>query len=256
MNTIECEEAELLLSRNLDGDLGREETAELFCHLENCEMCRKTMAELGKIERTAKTFSDSFENEKPAKDFIASTMKKIKAEESKMAKGMLKDVSVKKQSLWTFSLPSGLIGAFATLLLFFLLQPTNEIQQSPVSRLLHHPVQFNSTNDKVNWEKEHNLKAGHTLHLTVTSKGSEPVYVKISSDAETEITMTFTGKNGKHEATHDLLVNGVHYTTIPKQEKGDQLLILNKDNVEVNVKISTGEQNNLESKIRNELQSL
>lgn len=45
-----CEEVALLLSRSLDGDLSRGESAQLFAHLVQCDACRAAMGELAAIE--------------------------------------------------------------------------------------------------------------------------------------------------------------------------------------------------------------
>ena len=46
---IQCDDAERWLSRNLDGDLTRAETRQLYLHLASCESCRMSMGQMAML---------------------------------------------------------------------------------------------------------------------------------------------------------------------------------------------------------------
>lgn len=46
---VQCDDAERWLSRNLDGDLTRAETRQLYLHLASCEPCRMSMGQMAML---------------------------------------------------------------------------------------------------------------------------------------------------------------------------------------------------------------
>ncbi|HQI36479.1 MAG TPA: zf-HC2 domain-containing protein [Syntrophales bacterium] len=58
-----CEDAGLLLSRNLDGDLGKEETVRLYLHLARCDDCRRLLERLAAQEQGIALLRDAFERQ-------------------------------------------------------------------------------------------------------------------------------------------------------------------------------------------------
>ncbi len=58
-----CEEAGLLLSRNLDGDLNRKELRQLYSHVGECDGCREKMEDLGVLEGSLEELNKAYSSQ-------------------------------------------------------------------------------------------------------------------------------------------------------------------------------------------------
>ena len=244
MNRIEeklsCEESRFLISRNLDGDLSREEVCRLYLHLGPCDSCRDALAGMAELESNLEELNRVYEGESLADSFNKKIKDAVQQESAPRKTGNLAD-------LWEWMFPqgwlrpafTGLAGMAAGFLLFFFLGADGIITPKDSPRFVFHPVEFHEAKDKVEWNQSHTLLPGHTLRKTVMKGHHEPYYFRFRSDGPVDIVVTHDIPGEEDDPIHKFSLHGTRYASLNSPQQGDVIIIRNEGSEPVQISAFT-----------------
>jgi hypothetical protein len=238
---ISCEESLILASRNLDGDLARQEVADLFAHLADCGECQAAAAEMALLESATQDVSQLYSAFSLDPRFAADLRKILPPKSSSFQlSGLFQGL---KGVLATRAFAAG-AGAVVSLALFFLLLlPVYGPVDAP-ARFTVHPIAFHAATDRLDWHHRKEILPGDTVRLVVHMGHEEAYHVKLeSTDGPSKIEIV-------HEAAedggtvHQLEFHGAQYASLSSPTPGDVLVARNVGRTPVILKAHTVEHGN------------
>ncbi len=233
---ISCEEARILASRNLDGDLGRQEVSDLFLHISDCSDCRSDAAEMAFVESAAQELSRLYSNSELGPRFAADLKKSVPSDKGNSRQ----DISLFRPLTGILARPSfaALTGALASLLLFFFLFPATHAPQGS-TRFSVHPIAFHSAEDTLQWHHRRELPPGESARMLVRVGSEKAYHFKLEAGqeiSELEIVHEAAQSDGSN---HRLTFRGARYATLAFPAPGDVLVARNMGRSTVVLKAHT-----------------
>jgi len=248
---LSCEKARFLLSRNLDGDLSRDEVRQLFQHIGLCDSCRDALVEMEGLETNLESLNQVYEGESLSDSFNKDIMDRLKQEENprqtEKVPGFLEWVLPKS---WVSSAFPGLIGAMAGILLFIIVWPNGKAPLQNTPRFQLHPVEFHEAKEKIIWNHNHTLLPGHTLRKTVIKGHDQPYHFRFQSDGPVNIVVTHDILEEKNDPRQKITLHGIRYASLNKPQKQDIIIIRNEGNEPVHISAYTENPGGIRAKVK------
>jgi hypothetical protein len=226
---LTCEEAQLLLSRNLDGDLSKEEVRQLYLHLGPCNSCIEALEEMVGLETNLDELNLAYKEKSLPDSFNKKIMDAVKQESAPKETDNIK-------SFWEGIIPtawarpafSGLVGAAAGILLILFLNTGGTVPSQNLQRFQFHPVEFQEAKDKIQWNHKHTLLPGHTLRQTVVNGHNQPYRFRLQSKGPVNVVVTHDIPEDENDPQHKFILHGTRYASLQNPQQQDAIVIRNE----------------------------
>ena len=195
---VTCDQALILMSRQLDGDLSKEETWQIHHHTSHCAECQTHLEEMAALELELSAFEESYHSYAVHPQFNTKIMKAV-------------GVSQKGEGLWggqpwaaglNFLKPlvrrplfPVLVGGMASVFIFFLFSPFFPSQNAP-SRfaVAETPIHQNSPSAG-QWNQEHTIPPGQIAMVISVEDDQNTSSFQMSSSQPIKVLMRYNGKD-------------------------------------------------------------
>ena len=190
---VQCDDAERWLSRNLDGDLTRAETRQLYLHLASCESCRMSMGQMAMLASDLVELNRQYAGQSlraTCAEKVRDAVRRVESEQPAQV------------------LPSRLV-----------YQPT---------RFHVHGVQFSSAYDHVNWTHLELLPPRDTLRLVVHRQDGCAYDFRLESWGAVPVVVVFEDANVRKSVVEHMTLQGTQYAFLDLPQPGDVIEIRNE----------------------------
>lgn len=190
---VQCDDAERMLSRSLDGDLTRAETRQLYMHLASCESCRVRMGEMAILASDLAELNRQYANQSLGATFAEKVRDAVRHVESERPAQALSSRTI--------------------------YQPT---------RFHVHEVQFYSAYDKVNWTHLELLQPRDTLRLVGHREDLLPYDFRFESWGAVPVVVIFEDAHVRKSSVEHMTLQGIQYAFLYFPQPGDVIEIRNE----------------------------
>jgi len=236
---LTCDDITFLISRNIDGDLNRSETVQLYEHIATCVNCRDQMSQLSALESSMSDLRTHYQTFSPSPDFRQSIHKAIS--KKKKRNTFYDNFASFVQKLRNGLLFSGrfrpafsIMGTVVVLCIGVLLWQKGTVEP-PLSkeRLIVYDIPLRTAEDRVGWNQQHTILPSQTIRLNIRESHSEPYFFKVSSLNPVGYSITHSQKVKRPQ---DFQLNGVQYITLKNPQLYDFVNIRNHGTSPIHLK--------------------
>lgn len=198
-----CEQALMLMSRHLDGDLSKEETWQIHHHAAKCPDCQIQMEEMAAIELHLSDYNESYRSYSVSPQFNAKLMTAIaEFQHQKNSQSFWQPWQEKLKFLKPFIrspfFPVS-VGVTTSLLIFFLFDPFLSPQ---ASRFTVAETPINQTQqDEGQWHQEHTIPPGQVAVISVKEDGQKSSSFQMSSSQPIKVLVRYNGNDQDIQVT-------------------------------------------------------
>ncbi len=234
---VNCEEALLLMSRHLDGDLHQGEIGQIQHHAINCGECQKQMEAMSAIELELAAYSEYY-NTYSLNDQFNAKIKTALAQQAPSAPplSLWQQLNEKFASLQSLTesrfFPMG-VGTLASFLIFAIVWPqlqTNQTpDQSPITLL---EVPFEQA-QQANWNHEKTIPPGQSVQILVQQGDGKSYLLRMSSSGPVKMNFRHGDQKIQQVYSQNMILNGLLYATLKASKHKEGVMIHNDGNVPI-----------------------
>jgi hypothetical protein len=190
---VQCDDAERWLSRNLDGDLTRAETRQLYLHLASCEPCRMSMGQMAMLALDLSELNRQYAGQSLSATFaekVQDAVRRVESEQPAQA-------------------------------------PRSRVVYQP-TRFHVHGVQFYSAYDNVNWTHLELLPPQDTLRLVVQRQDECAYDFRLESWGAVPVVVVFEDAHARGSLVKHMTLQGTQYAFLDIPQAEDVIEIRNE----------------------------
>lgn len=225
---VNCEQALLLMSRQLDGDLSKEETWQVHHHTSHCAECQTQLEELAAIELELSAFEKSYHAHGVPPQFNTKIMSAIGASQKddlpSWQQRLQEKFDVFMPVLRKPFLPVS-VGVMASFLIFFLFSPFFSAQNAPSRFAVAETPAAPALPSAGQWNQEHTIPPGQIAVISVNEDDQNTSSFRMSSSQPIKVLVRYNGKD------QDIQVNSPKKTlhaTLKAPKITDAVMIRNE----------------------------
>lgn len=246
LSSVTCENILDLMSRNLDGDLNKSETSEVYHHVKSCMDCQVQMDEMAGLELQLSMLSDVYAafnlddqfNKKIAAAITQEERKSLLSSQWRRLKSHLKVFNPLTSSR-LFPVGMGAVGTFAVLVTLWSQIPTN--QNPNVARFSVEEIPISQAEDAVNWNHEQTISPGQSAVFAVSEADKQSYYFRMDSSKPVPVAVRHQGQNSEEGGPQTVTIDGVRYATLKTPQADDSVMIRNEGNSPIRVLTHTSQ---------------
>ena len=233
---INCEEALLMMSRYLDGDLNKGEIGQIHHHAIHCAECQKQMEEMAAVELDLAAFNESYEAHSLDNRFNVKIKTSIALQEQKEIRISLWQRLQEKfdiKPLTDSRLFPMAIGAMASFLIFAIVWPQLQSDPDPIQSpitLVEAPFE---QAQGAKWTHEKTIPPGQSLEIVVQQDGGKVYLLRMSSNGPAKMNVRRSNQNLQEVFPQNMTLDGLLYGTINASKINGGVMIQNQGNVPI-----------------------
>jgi len=241
---LTCGDAAILISRNLDGDLNRLETLQLYEHIVSCDQCRIEMSQISALGNSLDDLKKYYQGHSPSPQLKKSihniiSKKKKYPKASNQNTSLLQKLKQRYLYLIIYKPALGVLGMALVLSMSIIFWWQGAFEQTlSQERFVVHEFPLRTAEDLVNWNQQHTILPSQTIQLNVLEAHPDPYFFRVSSPNSKGGTFSLTHNQmrQKLEKVQKLNLNGIQYITLKNPQLEDTIHIHNHGTQRITVK--------------------
>ncbi|MBF0279465.1 MAG: hypothetical protein HQM13_16830 [SAR324 cluster bacterium] len=256
LKKLDCEEALLMMSRHLDGDLNKSEIGQFHQHAVHCCECQGQMEEMSAVELELAAHNESFDRYSLDEQFNA----KIKASIAMQAppvqhlslwqRLLEKKIDIFKPLTGSRFFPMG-VGVLASFMIFAIiwpqLQTEQSSEQSPITLV---DVPFEQT-QPAKWNHEKTIPPGQSVQIVVQQGDGKSYLLRMSSSGPVKMNVRHDNQNIQQVYAQQMVLNGLLYATVKATKNNKGVIFQNNGKVPIQLSAHSYEPQAIQMNLKN-----
>ncbi|MBU2645979.1 zf-HC2 domain-containing protein [bacterium] len=237
-----CDDIAFLISRNMDGDLNRIETLQLYEHLAACDSCRTLMRQMSALGRSMDRLRTHYQGYSPSNKLTQSihdTISKQKKRHPSDSPHLTLMQKLRTRSFFSilFKPAFGIPGTLVVLGFTIFMGWQGVFQQStPAERLIVHDIPLRSAEDRVNWNQQYTIPPSRMIRLNIRQSNQEPYFFQVSSAQPVGYSVTHNQDIQDARDLQRMDLQGIQYLILRYPQLQDTVNIYNRGNHPISLK--------------------